>query len=61
VSIEAQQLNEKKKMWYFTPTAHTCPNTLQLPTESMVLPHPSEEDLFQLYDMAFKNTHFGIR
>jgi hypothetical protein len=61
VAKQAQQLNEKKKMWYFTPTVHTCPNTLQLPTESMVLPHTSEEDRFQLYDMAFKNIHFGIR
>ena len=60
-SKETQQLDNKKKNWYFTPTAHTCSNTLGLPTESRVLPVPPEEDLFQLYDMAFKNTHFGIK
>jgi len=42
------------------PTAHTCSNTLDLPRGNAVLPLPSDDELFQLYDLAFKNNFFGV-
>jgi len=43
----------------FLPTANTCANTLSLPrcTNGSLL--PSEEQLFNLYDLAFANAYFG--
>lgn len=59
-SVEAQGPNIKRTNWNFMPKSHTCSNTLNLPIGNRHLPLPSEEDLFQLYDLAFKNTYFGI-
>ena len=43
----------------YIPTAHTCSNVLVLPIGSLALQLPQERDLFQVYDLAFANTHFG--
>ena len=41
--------------WTFLPTANTCSQILN-PQQA---PIPSEEDLFEIYDHAFKNDYFG--
>ena len=46
--------------WAFLPTANTCSQTLNLPTGSHDIPIPSEEDLFEIYDCAFRNDYFGL-
>lgn len=43
----------------FLPTANTCANTLYLPRHGKDLLLPSEEQLFNLYDLAFANAFFG--
>ena len=43
----------------FLPTANTCANTLCLPRCTNDLLLPSEEQLFNLYDLAFANSYFG--
>ena len=45
--------------WSFLPTANTCSQILNLPTGSHDIAIPSEEDLFEIYDHAFKNDYFG--
>jgi len=44
----------------FLPTSSTCINQLKLPVGSSSNELPSEEALFELYDFAFLNTHFGL-
>ena len=43
----------------FLPTANTCANTLSLPRRTNDSLLPSEEQLFNLYDLAFANAYFG--
>ena len=43
----------------YLPTSHTCSNNLVLAVGSLNFPLPQEKDLFEVYDMAFANTHFG--
>ncbi|XP_022778455.1 uncharacterized protein LOC111320014 [Stylophora pistillata] len=43
----------------FTPTAHTCSNILSIPVASSVNPLPSQEKLFEIYDLAFSQSYFG--
>lgn len=43
----------------FLPTANTCANTLYLPRRSRDSLLPSEEQIFNLYDLAFANAFFG--
>ena len=43
----------------FLPTANTCANTLYLPRHGKDLLLPSEEQLFNRYDLAFANAFFG--
>ena len=43
----------------FLPTANTCINRLCIPRASTYLPLPKEDMLFNMYDLAFSNTHFG--
>ena len=50
----------KSNKWAFLPTANTCSQTLNLLTGSHDIPVPSEEDLFEVYDYAFKNDYFGL-
>ena len=45
--------------WNFLPTANTCSQALRLPIGSLNIPIPSEDDLFEVYDHAFKNDYFG--
>ena len=40
-------------------TAHTCSNALVLPIGFLMTPLPEEQELFQVFDLAFANTHFG--
>ena len=51
---------QKKTIWYFMPTSHACSNTLDFPQGNAVLPLPSDIQLFKLYDLAFKNSYFGV-
>ena len=51
---------KRKPIWHFMPTCHTCSNTLDLPRGNAVLPLPSDNELFELYDLAFKNSYFGV-
>ena len=62
---DSEEPPEKKKpIWHFMPTSHTCSNTcsnsLDLPRGNEVLPLPSDNELFELYDLAFKNNYFGL-
>ncbi|KAK3754310.1 hypothetical protein QZH41_018743 [Actinostola sp. cb2023] len=44
----------------YIPMAHTCTNVLLLPVGAQIHSQlPSDEILFQVYDIAFANTHFG--
>ena len=43
----------------YLPTAHTCSNVLVLPIGFLTSPLPEEQGLFQVYDLAFANAHFG--
>ena len=43
----------------YLPTAHTCSNVLVLPIGFLTSPLPEEQRLFQVYDLAFANAHFG--
>ena len=43
----------------FIPTAHACSNVMYLPHGTPNVPLVETESLFQLYDYAFNNTHFG--
>ncbi|CAB3980212.1 leucine-rich repeat-containing DDB_G0290503 isoform X1 [Paramuricea clavata] len=45
--------------WSFIPTSNTCANVLHLPCPSNQIPLPTEEKLFEVYDMAFCNAYFG--
>ncbi|CAH3123927.1 unnamed protein product, partial [Pocillopora meandrina] len=51
---------KKKPIWHFVPTCHTCSNTLDLTRENAVLHLPSDNEPFKLYDLAFKNSYFGV-
>ena len=51
---------KKRKITDFIPKSHTCSNTLHLPCGSATIPMPPDEDLFAIYDLAFKNSYFGI-
>lgn len=58
---ESEEPPQKKKpIWDFMPTSHTCSNTLDLPRGNAVVPLPSDDELFELYDLAFKDNYFGI-
>ena len=60
-STETSQHSEKKRITVdFLPRAHTCSNTLHFPRGSLLFPLPPQEELFNLYDYAFKNTYFGV-
>ena len=50
----------KRKIADFIPKSHTCSNTLRLPRGSATITMPPDEELFAIYDLAFKNSHFGI-
>ena len=45
----------------FFPRAHTCSNMMHLPRGTIKLPLPPDEELFTIYDYAFKNSHFGAK
>ena len=42
------------------PTSRTSSNSLDLPRGNEVLPLPSDNELLELYDLAFKNNYFGV-
>ena len=46
--------------WYFVPTSNSCSQTLYLPIASFNIPLPDEDELFEVYDHAFKNAFFGL-
>ena len=52
-------MEEKEKIPDFIPKANTCTNAPQLPRPTITLPLIGKEKLFNKYDLAFKNTHFG--
>ncbi|XP_067056135.1 uncharacterized protein [Acropora muricata] len=54
--IAAPQNNK----WSFIPTANTCSATLFLRNWSYDLPLPIEKELFEVYDVAFSNSYFGL-
>lgn len=43
----------------FLPTAHTCSNMLSIPMGTTNKPLPPQDELFNLYDLAFSQTYFG--
>ena len=51
---------KKRKIADFIPKYHTCSNTLHLPRGSAIIPMPPDGELFAIYDLAFKNSYFGI-
>lgn len=44
----------------FMPTANTCINVLNLPIPSYSKQLPGDEFLFNLYDLAFSSSYFGV-
>ena len=44
----------------FIPKAHICSHILNLPRGSASIPLPDDTELFAVYDLAFKNSYFGI-
>lgn len=46
-------------VWSFIPTSNTCANVLHLPCPAHDISLPGEENLFEVYDMAFCNAYFG--
>lgn len=46
--------------WAFIPTSNTCSQTLTLPAPSFDISLPAEDELFEVYDHAFCNPHFGL-
>ena len=58
--IKDQPRKKKEAIPDFLPKSHTSSNTLHLPTESDTLLLPSDENLLNIYNYAFKNTYFGI-
>lgn len=51
---------KKRAIADFIPKSHTCSNTMHLPCGSARLALPPDEELFVIYDYAFKNAYFGI-
>jgi hypothetical protein len=51
-----EEVEEKK----FLPKSSTCINQLTLPRANETEPLPSQELLFNLYDYAFANAHYGL-
>lgn len=45
--------------FYFTPTANTCANALNLPRPTAEVRKPEDNKLFDFYDLAFLNSYFG--
>ena len=56
----AESPKKRRKALKFTPTAHTCTNAIELPRGIMAQPLPEQEYLFNIYDLAFKSSFFGI-
>ena len=57
-----QRIRESEEPpWHFKPTSHTCSNSLNLPRVNAVLPLPTDNELFEMFDLAaFENNYFGI-
>ena len=45
--------------WMFLPQAHTCSYALDLPIRNAQIKLPTEEELFEIYNLAFLNSYFG--
>ena len=58
-SIQFVAANEGIK-WSFIPKANTCSKTMFLPRGSNSRSLPAEKKLFEVYDIAFTNTFFGL-
>ena len=58
-SIQFVAANEGIK-WSFIPKANTCSKTMFLPRGSNSRSLPAEKELFEVYDIAFTNTFFGL-
>ncbi|CAH3176300.1 unnamed protein product, partial [Porites lobata] len=58
-SIQFVAANEGIK-WSFIPKANTCSKTMFLPRGSNSRSLPTEKELFEVYDIAFTNTFFGL-
>ena len=58
-SIQFVAANEGIK-WSFIPKANTCSKTMFLPRGSNSHSLPAEKELFEVYDIAFTNTFFGL-
>ena len=58
-SIQFVAANEGIK-WSFIPQANTCSKTMFLPRGSNSRSLPAEKELFEVYDIAFTNTFFGL-
>ena len=59
LGFELQPANEGIK-WSFIPKANTCSKTMFLPRGSNSRSLPAEKELFEVYDIAFTNTFFGL-
>ncbi len=45
----------------FHPMANTCISRMTMPRPSDLVKMPEEKDLFEMYDMAFSNTFYGLK
>ena len=59
-SIHFQEADSAVK-WSFLPTSNTCINKMYIPRPTTDIELPPEDDLFEVYDNAFLNQHFGRR
>lgn len=53
------QSTETEESVCYLPSAHTCTNTLVLPRGPLLAKLPTEDEMFEIFDLAFSNSHFG--
>lgn len=45
----------------YLPTANTCINQMNIPKATLLIELPKDDILFNLYDLAFANSFYGLR
>ena len=53
------QSTETEESVCYLPSAHTCTNTLVLPRGPLLAKLPTEDEMFEIFYLAFSNSHFG--
>lgn len=59
-TIQPKIVFEENEKGSLIPKSSTCINCLYLPVPGALDPWPRRSDIFELYDLAFCNTYFGL-